>query len=63
MIVLSGCASQKVKYEDLPKDMQIKIQSAIKKDLFTPYLEKTSEMITLSWIDQKQVIDDNTKKL
>ena len=59
----SGCSSQKTKYENLPQETQKTIQAAIKQDLFTPYLEKTSKMIAISGVDQKQVIDNNIKEL
>jgi hypothetical protein len=63
MVVFSGCGNQKTKYEDLPQETQKTIQAAIKKDLFTPYLEKTSQMIAISGVDQKQIIDNNIKEL
>ena len=63
MVVFSGCDNQKTKYEDLPQETQKTIQAAIKKDLFTPYLEKTSKIINASGIDQKKIIDNNIKEL
>ncbi len=63
MVVFSGCGNQKTKYEDLPQETQKTIQAAIKKNLFTPYLEKTSQMIAASEIDQKKIIDNNIKEL
>ena len=63
IVIVSGCSNQQTPYEDLPAETQQTIQAAIKKDLFNPYLEKTSQMIAISGVDQKQVIDNNTKEL